>query len=92
MTRAWDGPEAGDQASCSTSTSASSWRHASTRSKGRPNPSTPPWTLKLATVTPSMKRQATGAGPGHRRIMGPARSGSQCPGRSMVAARCRYLM
>ena len=41
-------PPSGDHDSCMTSTSGSRARHSPTTSKGRPHPSTPRWTLKVA--------------------------------------------
>ncbi len=52
-----------------TSRSASSARQAATTSKGRPSPSTPPWTLKLATTTPDIERGYRGPGATRRTLM-----------------------
>ena len=74
--RPWARRRRGTQHSWSMSTSASMRRQASTTSKGRPHPSTPPCTLKLATTT--RRHSPAGYRAGLRR---PARLGDPGPDR-----------
>ena len=90
-------PSSGVHASCRTSMSASRAAHSATRSKGRPHPSTPMWTLNEATRSTGRSAAAdclreTGSGPRtgqwRPRVSAAARSSSRKSGWA-ISARAR---